>query len=166
MVSLLPFSPPRSPLLLISLSPVSLRSISRSPTLPFAHRFRDFIEIMCWFFPFSSWLQPQGDHIELHQKRHGKRLDYEERKRKRQAREVHRRSKDARKVLSHLIIRPRFGVVVYVFLTSCYWWWHALCFRSCSVLRARDSPRSGMPRRRRWRRRKCLFCYSIGCIPT
>nr|CAB3455299.1 unnamed protein product [Digitaria exilis] len=42
---------------------------------------------------------PQGDHIELHQKRHGKRLDYEERKRKRQAREVHRRSKDARKLL-------------------------------------------------------------------
>ncbi|KAF8774927.1 hypothetical protein HU200_005150 [Digitaria exilis] len=29
-----------------------------------------------------------GDHIELHQKRHGKRLDYEERKRKRQAREL------------------------------------------------------------------------------
>jgi ribosome biogenesis protein NSA2 len=44
------------------------------------------------------WLQPQGDHIELHQKRHGKRLDHEERKRKREAREVHRRSKDARNV--------------------------------------------------------------------
>jgi hypothetical protein len=43
-------------------------------------------------------LQPQGDHIELHQKRHGKRLDHEERKRKREAREVHRRSKDARNV--------------------------------------------------------------------
>jgi len=42
---------------------------------------------------------PQGDHIELHQKRHGRRLDYEERKRKREAREVHKRSKDARKLL-------------------------------------------------------------------
>ncbi|KAL5659633.1 hypothetical protein ACJX0J_032796, partial [Zea mays] len=44
-------------------------------------------------------LQPQGDHIELHQKRHGKRLDHEERKRKREAREVHRRSKDARNLI-------------------------------------------------------------------
>ncbi|PWZ29446.1 Ribosome biogenesis protein NSA2 [Zea mays] len=33
-------------------------------------------------------LQPQGDHIELHQKRHGKRLDHEECKRKREAREL------------------------------------------------------------------------------
>ncbi|CAD6212498.1 unnamed protein product [Miscanthus lutarioriparius] len=32
-------------------------------------------------------------------KRHGKRLDHEERKRKREAREVHRRSKDARNLL-------------------------------------------------------------------
>ncbi|XP_066313468.1 ribosome biogenesis protein NSA2-like [Miscanthus floridulus] len=39
---------------------------------------------------------PQGDHIELHQKRHGRRLDHEERKRKR---EVHKRSQDARKLL-------------------------------------------------------------------
>ncbi|KAG8099132.1 hypothetical protein GUJ93_ZPchr0013g35166 [Zizania palustris] len=42
---------------------------------------------------------PQGDHIELHQKRHGRRLDYDERKRKREAREVHRRSKEAQKLL-------------------------------------------------------------------
>uniref|UniRef100_A0A0E0LPN2 Ribosome biogenesis protein NSA2 homolog n=1 Tax=Oryza punctata TaxID=4537 RepID=A0A0E0LPN2_ORYPU len=39
------------------------------------------------------------DHIELHQKRHGRRLDYEERKRKRAAREVHKRSRDARQLL-------------------------------------------------------------------
>jgi len=32
---------------------------------------------------------PQGEHIELHRKRHGYRLDYHERKRKREAREVH-----------------------------------------------------------------------------
>ncbi|CAD6222616.1 unnamed protein product [Miscanthus lutarioriparius] len=47
----------------------------------------------------GSAAMPQGDHIELHQKRHGKRLDHEERKRKREAREVHRRSKDARNLL-------------------------------------------------------------------
>ncbi|RZC75014.1 hypothetical protein C5167_050492 [Papaver somniferum] len=35
---------------------------------------------------------PQGDYIELHQKRNGYRLDYFERKRKREAREVHKRS--------------------------------------------------------------------------
>ncbi|OEL32186.1 Ribosome biogenesis protein NSA2-like protein, partial [Dichanthelium oligosanthes] len=42
---------------------------------------------------------PQGDYIELHQKRHGQRLDYEDRKRKRQAREVHKTSEKARKLL-------------------------------------------------------------------
>ncbi|GJN31762.1 hypothetical protein PR202_gb20220 [Eleusine coracana subsp. coracana] len=42
---------------------------------------------------------PQGDHIELHQKRHGRRPDYEERKRKREAREVKKRSQQARKLL-------------------------------------------------------------------
>ncbi|KAK1650147.1 hypothetical protein QYE76_067952 [Lolium multiflorum] len=42
---------------------------------------------------------PQGDYIELHQKRHGRRLDYADRKRKREAREVHERSKQARKLL-------------------------------------------------------------------
>ncbi|RRT64556.1 hypothetical protein B296_00001193, partial [Ensete ventricosum] len=34
---------------------------------------------------------PQGDHIELHRKRHGYRLDHFERKRKKEAREVHKR---------------------------------------------------------------------------
>lgn len=42
---------------------------------------------------------PQGDHIELHQKRHGFRLDHFEKKRKKDAREVHERSKQAQKVL-------------------------------------------------------------------
>ncbi|KAK9156852.1 hypothetical protein Scep_003426 [Stephania cephalantha] len=42
---------------------------------------------------------PQGDHIELHQKRHGYRLDHFERKRKREAREVHKRSAMAKKAL-------------------------------------------------------------------
>ncbi len=42
---------------------------------------------------------PQGDYIELHRKRHGRRLDYEEKKRKRAAREVHKRSKYAQSVI-------------------------------------------------------------------
>nr|CAB3495972.1 unnamed protein product [Digitaria exilis] len=42
---------------------------------------------------------PQGDYIELHQKRHGRRPDHDERKRKRAAREVHKRSEQARKLL-------------------------------------------------------------------
>ncbi|KAL5709126.1 Ribosome biogenesis protein [Ranunculus cassubicifolius] len=42
---------------------------------------------------------PQGDYIELHQKRNGYRLDHTERKRKREAREVHNRSKKARKTI-------------------------------------------------------------------
>jgi ribosome biogenesis protein NSA2 len=40
---------------------------------------------------------PQNEHIELHRKRVGYRLDYHERKRKKEAREVHKRSKVARK---------------------------------------------------------------------
>jgi len=41
---------------------------------------------------------PQGEYIEQHRKRHGRRLDYEERARKREAREVHRRAEYAQKV--------------------------------------------------------------------
>ena len=41
---------------------------------------------------------PQNEHIELHRKRHGRRLDYEERKRKREAREPHARSEKAKKL--------------------------------------------------------------------
>ncbi|CAM0907393.1 unnamed protein product [Alopecurus aequalis] len=51
------------------------------------------------YSPLSSWLQPQGDYIELHQKRHGRRLDYEERKRKKEARAVKKNSKEARNLL-------------------------------------------------------------------
>lgn len=40
----------------------------------------------------------QGDYIELHQKRHGKRLDHEERTRKREARGVKKRSKTAKQL--------------------------------------------------------------------
>lgn len=38
---------------------------------------------------------PQGEHIELHRKRHGRRLDYEERTRKKEARSVKKISKIA-----------------------------------------------------------------------
>eukprot|EP00911_Craspedida_sp_UC1_P001036 UC1_evm3s775 len=40
---------------------------------------------------------PQNEHIELHRKRHGRRLDHDEVKRKKEAREVHKRSKVAQK---------------------------------------------------------------------
>ncbi|UZJ51855.1 hypothetical protein CBS101457_001175 [Exobasidium rhododendri] len=42
---------------------------------------------------------PQNDYIEEHQRRHGKRLDHEERKRKREAREVHKASAVAQKTI-------------------------------------------------------------------
>ena len=42
---------------------------------------------------------PQGDHIELHQKRYGERLDAEERRRKKEARSVHKNAAYAKKVL-------------------------------------------------------------------
>lgn len=42
---------------------------------------------------------PQNEHIELHRKRYGRQLDYAERKRKREAREVHKRSEYAKKAL-------------------------------------------------------------------
>ncbi|CAA0822423.1 Ribosomal protein S8e family protein [Striga hermonthica] len=42
---------------------------------------------------------PQGDHIDLSIKRHGRRFDYHERKRKKEAREVHKRSKQAQNTL-------------------------------------------------------------------
>ena len=41
---------------------------------------------------------PQGEHMELHRKRHGQKFDHAERKRKREAREVHKRSQFAQKV--------------------------------------------------------------------
>ncbi|CAO3667900.1 unnamed protein product [Umbelopsis vinacea] len=42
---------------------------------------------------------PQNEYIEEHIKRHGRRLDYAERKRKREAREVHKNSQYAQKVI-------------------------------------------------------------------
>ena len=42
---------------------------------------------------------PQGEHIELHRKRNGFRLDYHEKKRKRDARLVHKRSAVAQKTI-------------------------------------------------------------------
>jgi len=41
---------------------------------------------------------PQNEHIEQHRKRHGRRLDYEERKRKREGRLVHTRAEKAKKL--------------------------------------------------------------------
>ena len=42
---------------------------------------------------------PQNEHIELHQKRYGFRLDHFERKRKKEAREVHKRAAFAQKAI-------------------------------------------------------------------
>ncbi|QQP56825.1 Ribosome biogenesis protein NSA2 -like protein [Caligus rogercresseyi] len=41
---------------------------------------------------------PQNEHMELFRKRHGRRLDYEERKRKKEAREPKKRAATARKL--------------------------------------------------------------------
>ncbi len=41
---------------------------------------------------------PQNEHIELHHKRHGRRLDHEERRRKKEAREPRRRAMKAKKL--------------------------------------------------------------------
>lgn len=43
--------------------------------------------------------QPQGDYIELHNKRYGRQLDYEERKRKKEARKVHKDAQNAQKLI-------------------------------------------------------------------
>lgn len=46
-------------------------------------------------------IQPQGDYIDLHRKRYGYRPDHFERKRKKEARLVHKRSETAQKVNSN-----------------------------------------------------------------
>ncbi|XP_028416473.1 ribosome biogenesis protein NSA2 homolog isoform X1 [Dendronephthya gigantea] len=46
----------------------------------------------------DSKQQPQNEHIELSRKRHGYRLDHFERKRKKEARQVHERAEHARKL--------------------------------------------------------------------
>ena len=73
--------------------------------------------------------QPQGDYIALHKKRHGRRLDYEERKRKKEARQVHKRSKQAQNVVSpssNLWFSTTF--VCFVFVDSCLF-----CGELCAV---------------------------------
>jgi len=41
---------------------------------------------------------PQNEHIDLHRKRHGRRLDYEEKKRKKEGRMVHEKAQEAKKL--------------------------------------------------------------------
>ncbi|XP_049989907.1 ribosome biogenesis protein NSA2 homolog, partial [Alexandromys fortis] len=48
---------------------------------------------------FLESFQPQNEHIELHRKRYGYRLDYHEKKRKKESREAHERSKKAKKMI-------------------------------------------------------------------
>merc|ERR1711976_55512 len=49
-------------------------------------------------FEFFTKNMPQNEHGELHRKRHGRRLDYEERKRKKEAREPRVRAQTAKKL--------------------------------------------------------------------
>lgn len=58
-----------------------------------------FVSECAEFFVFLVSLAAAGDHIDLHRKRHGYRPDYFERKRKKDAREVHKRAAFAQKVL-------------------------------------------------------------------
>ncbi|XP_015789156.1 ribosome biogenesis protein NSA2 homolog [Tetranychus urticae] len=54
---------------------------------------------------------PQNNHIELHRKRYGRRLDYEERKRKKEARahrEISHKAKTLRKLKAKMFNRERF----------------------------------------------------------
>lgn len=53
---------------------------------------------LTWFIS-PSFFQPQNEHIELHRKRHGYRLDHHEKKRKKESREAHERSHKARKLI-------------------------------------------------------------------
>merc|ERR1719242_1844249 len=46
----------------------------------------------------KTHIMPQNEYIELHTKRHGRRLDYEERKRKKEARRPHEEAKVAKKL--------------------------------------------------------------------
>ena len=69
---------------------------------------------------------PQNEHIELHRKRFGRRLDHEEKKRKKEAREVHKRAEFARNAIGRCPVRS-------VLLS---WWRHELhydCIRLYST---------------------------------
>lgn len=44
---------------------------------------------------------PQNDYMDEHRRRHGRRMDYEEKKRKRTAREAHKASADTQKMFGH-----------------------------------------------------------------
>ena len=59
---------------------------------------------------------PQNEHIELHRKRFGRRLDHEERKRKKEAREVHKRSEFARNAIGK---RWRSGLMLRTKILTC-----------------------------------------------
>lgn len=56
--------------------------------------------IMLRILTFFLCLQPQNEHIELHQKRHGRQFNYFEKRRKREARSAHTESARAKKLVS------------------------------------------------------------------
>lgn len=51
--------------------------------------------------PDTDTPKPQNDYMDEHRRRHGRRMDYEERKRKRTAREAHKASADTQKMFGH-----------------------------------------------------------------
>ena len=70
---------------------------------------------------------PQNEHIELHRKRHGRRLDYEERKRKKEAREPRVRAATAKKLRglkAKIYNKKRFSEKVTFFLPK---WCNCAC---------------------------------------
>lgn len=126
-----------------------LASLVRSLLFPFC-------DSSVWFVEF--WEQPQGDHIELHRKRHGYRLDHFERKRKKEAREVHKRSAYAQKVG----LRYWLGVlgVVFPHCMPCDLRRIPISLMFSQILnrlwvsKEKCLPRSVMRRRHWWRKRK------------
>jgi hypothetical protein len=59
------------------------RRLSYAPVPPILHVLTTAFAVPTWphvLPPPTSHLQPQNEHIELHRKRHGRRLDYEERR--------------------------------------------------------------------------------------
>lgn len=108
------------------------------------------------FLTFDSrcrcFSQPQGDYIELHRKRHGYRLDHFDRKRKKEAREVHKRSAYAQKVgsltLSDCLIVCLFPILGGKIVDFSFWVFGWLDGCRLLVLRVRCLPRSGTRRRR------------------
>lgn len=114
--------------------------------------------------------QPQGDYIELHRKRYGRRPDHFERKRKKDAREVHKRSQIAQKVPFFLNNSTSFHFLFqFSHMFYCMKFELKFCFSFCAknrlwVSRVRCLLRSGMLKRPKWRKRKLFSLWFLLCL--